>query len=344
MNADPGDGRVLAVDGGGAKTDLALLDSSGGLVSFVRGGRSHVHYLGVEGAIDVVTDLLESACTRAAVDRLDRPVASRAYVLLAGADLPEERSAIRARIDEREWSIGVVVDNDTLALLRAGTDRGWGVAVVCGAGINCIGVAPDGREARFLSLGALSGDWGGGADVGMAALSAAARGIDGRGPRTILETAVPAHFGLTDPLELARAIHLGRIPENRLGELAPIVLAVSDEDPVAADIVNRLASEVVALAQAAISRLELNGADADVVLGGGVLKSVASSVVEAIAAGVREVAPRALVTIAPSEPIVGAALLALDALGADDIAKERARAGLDAAVAEVQPEPTATSP
>src|SRR5205807_5564452 len=106
------------------------------------------------------------------------------------------------------------------------------------------------------------------------------------------------------------------------------VLAASDEDPIAADIVNRLAFEVIRLATAAINRLELNGADADVVLGGGILRSVASSVVEAIATGVREVAPRALVTIAPSEPIVGAALLALDALGTDDMAKERARAGL----------------
>jgi N-acetylglucosamine kinase-like BadF-type ATPase len=177
----------------------------------------------------------------------------------------------------------------------------------------------------------------------MAALSAAARGIDGRGPRTTLETAVPAHFGLSGPLEVARAVHLGRIPKNRLAELAPVVLAASDEDPVAADIVNRLAFEVIGLARAAINRLELNRADVDVVLGGGVLRSVAPSVVEAIAAGVGEVAPRALVTAAPSEPIVGAALLALDAVGTDDMAKERARAGLDAAVADVQSEPTATS-
>jgi N-acetylglucosamine kinase-like BadF-type ATPase len=343
MTAAPGDGRVLAVDGGGAKTDLALLDASGSLLSFKRGGRSHVHYLGVEGAIDVVTDLLESACATAGIDPLDRPLAASAYVLLAGADLPEERSAIQARIDQLEWSIGMVVDNDTLALLRAGTDRGWGVAVVCGAGINCLGVSPDGREARFLSLGPLSGDWGGGADVGMAALSAAARSIDGRGPRTMLETAVPAHFGLTGPLELARAIHLRRIPKSRLGELARVVLAASDEDPVAAGIVDRLTDEVIALARAALERLELTRSDAEVVLGGGVLRSVAPRVVQAIAAGIGNAAPRARVLVSPSEPIVGAALLALDAIEADAAAHDRARVELNAAVAGVQPEPAATS-
>jgi N-acetylglucosamine kinase-like BadF-type ATPase len=291
----------------------------------------------------VIRTLLETAVGRAGLDLLDRPFASSAYVLLAGADLPEERSAIQARIEQLQWSARMVVDNDMPALLRAGTDRGWGIAVVCGAGINCLGLAADRREVRFLSLGPLSGDWGGGADVGMAALSAAARGVDGRGRRTVLERTVPAHFGLTDPLELARAIHLRRIPKTRLGELAPVVLAASGEDPVATDIVSRLADEVIAFARAALHRLELTGADADVVLGGGILRSVAPSVVKAIAKGIAEVAPKARVLVAPSEPIVGAALLGLDAQAADTAAKDRARAGLDAAVADAQSEAAPTS-
>jgi N-acetylglucosamine kinase-like BadF-type ATPase len=344
VSAGHGNDRVLAVDGGGAKTDLALLDSSGTVFSFVRGGGSHVHYLGVEGSIDVVAALLESAAARAGLDPRTRPLAKSAYVLLAGADLPEERFAIQTRIDELDWSLGMVVDNDTLALLRAGTDRGWGIAVVCGAGINCLGIAPDGREARFLSLGPLSGDWGGGRDVGMAALSAAARSADGRGPRTVLETSVPAHFGLTGPLELARAIHMRRISESRLGELAPVVLAASDEDPVAAGIVDRLTDEVIALARAAVQRLDLARSDAEVVLGGGILRSIAPRVVQSIAAGVRDVAEGARVLVSPSEPIVGAALLALDAVGADTTTKDRARAELNAAVAGVEAEPAATSP
>ena len=109
----------------------------------------------------------------------------------------------------------MIVGNDTFAVLRAGTARGWGVAVVCGAGINCVGVAPDGRHARFPALGAITGDWGGGYDVGMAAVYAAARSEDGRGPRTSLERAVPAHFGLETPSELAEAIHTGRIAQSR---------------------------------------------------------------------------------------------------------------------------------
>jgi N-acetylglucosamine kinase-like BadF-type ATPase len=328
-------GLVLAVDGGGVKTDLALLDGAGAVLAFVRGPRSQAHYLGVEGCVEVLESLLERARAQAGVDPLARPFADAAQILLAGADLPEELSALRAGMERLGWSEQLVVDNDTLALLRAGTDRGWGVAVVCGAGINCLGRAPDGREARFLSLGEISGDWGGGGDVGRAAVAAAARAADGRGPRTILESAVPAHFGLAGPLEVSRALHLQELPETRLSELAPVVLAVSDRDDVAAGIVRRLADEVVAFARAALRRLELTEHDPDVVLGGSLLRAIAPGVVESIAAGVRDAAPGARIVVAPSEPIVGAALLGFDALGADAGAKARARAELDAAVATI---------
>jgi N-acetylglucosamine kinase-like BadF-type ATPase len=255
--------------------------------------------------------------------------------MLAGADLPEEVSAIRSVIEPRNWSERLVVDNDMPALLRSGTDRGWGVAVVCGTGINGIGVGPDGREARFLSFGPVSGDWGGGRDLGLAALAAAVRAADGRGPATELEAAVPAHFGLRDAVELARTIHMEEMPMVRLGELAPVVLALAEEDPVAAGILERLADEVAAFACAALRRVELTGADPDVVLGGGVLRAVSADVLDAIARGIEPVAPGARVVVARSEPIVGAALLGLDAIGAEERAKARARDELDAAVAEL---------
>jgi len=327
------DGLVVAVDGGGVKTDLALLDSRGALLSFVRGGRSQAHYLGVAGCVEVLEGLLERAIADAGVGPLERPFAATAQVLIAGVDLPEEAVALHAAMERARWSQRLVLGNDTKALLRAGTDRGWGIAVVCGTGINCLGMAPDGREARFLSFGPVSGDWGGGSDVGLAALAAAVRAAEGRGPHTQLEYAVPAHFGLGDPGEVARAFHLDEIPVAGLGELAPVVLAVCDDDAVAAEIVRRLTDEVITYVAAALSRLRLNDGDPDVVLGGGLLRAVSTRVVETIASGVHGVAPHARVVVSPSEPIVGAALLGLDALGADGSAQARARAELDAAAA-----------
>jgi N-acetylglucosamine kinase-like BadF-type ATPase len=339
------DALVVAVDGGGSKTDLAVVGRDGSVLAVVRGGASQAHHLGVDSCAEVLEGLLERAVAQGGLGPLTRPFAAAASFLLAGADLPEESARLRARLEQLKWGERMLLDNDTLALLRAGTDRRWGVAVVCGAGINCLGLAPDGREARFDSLGEISGDWGGGADLGLAALAAAARSADGRGPRTILQRAVPAQLGCSEPLEVSRALHRGSMPVSRLGELAPLVLGTAAEDPVAAAIVERLADEVVAFVRAALGRLELDATDPDVILGGGVLRAASPTVVQRIARGIHEVAPRACVAVCPSEPIVGAALLGLDALGTDAETGARLRVELDGAAARLgKPSPPATPP
>ena len=133
---------------------------------------------------------------------------------MSGVDFPSEERELREALEARAWAERILVDNDTFAVLRAGTERGWGVAVVCGSGINCVGVAADGRHARFPALGQITGDWGGGSDVGSPRCSRprGARTVAGRS--TSLERAVPAHFGLETPDELAEAIHRGRIPRG----------------------------------------------------------------------------------------------------------------------------------
>jgi N-acetylglucosamine kinase-like BadF-type ATPase len=255
---------------------------------------------------------------------------------MAGIDFPAEEAALREAVEELGWAHRVHVGNDTFAVLRAGTERGWGVAVTCGAGINCVGVAPDGGQARFPALGAITGDWGGGYDLGLAAVSAAARSEDGRGPRTSLERAVPAHFGLTTPSELAEAIHAGRIEQRRVIELAPLVLAEGADDAVAAQIVQRLAAEVVALARVALQRLDLTDEPVDVLLGGGVLQDADGDLLAAIDAGVRAEASAATVRPTASPAIVGAALLGLDDLGAGPEAQERVRRELGAAFSRLE--------
>jgi len=323
---------VLAVDGGGSKTDLALVRLDGKLLGFARGPSSSPHKLGLDGTLDVLERLLDDAAREAGLSRLNGAVAEVAEVLMAGADLPSEEDELREAVERRRWALRTAVGNDTFAVLRAGTERGWGVAVVCGAGINCVGVAPDGRHARFLALGEITGDWGGGYDVGMAALTAAARSEDGRGPRTSLEQAVPAHFGLETPPALAEAIHRGSVNRRRLAELPPVVFAEAERDPVAAGIVQRLADEVVALARAALARLELTNQPVEVLLGGGLLQSGDGRLFGAIVAGLHETGPALKVRTTASPPIVGAALLGLDELGAAPGAQARLREELGAAV------------
>ena len=301
------------------------MQEDGALLGFARGPLSHPHHIGVQASADVLDALAAEVGAPADL----------AVLLLAGLDFPDEEDAYRAEAARRGWAPDVVVGNDTFAVLRAGTEHSWGVAVTCGAGINCVGVGPDGREARFSSLGTVSGDWGGAGDVGLAAVGAAARAQDGRGPKTILERLVPEHYGVADPVALGRAFTSGEISHRRLGELAPLVFAAADDDPVAAAIVDRQADAVVEFVRAAVTRLGLAEETVEIVLGGSLLQAGNRRLLDGIEAGLREIGPRLAMRVASSRPIVGAVLAGLDRLGAPPEAHARAREELDRALASL---------
>jgi N-acetylglucosamine kinase-like BadF-type ATPase len=316
---------ILAVDGGNSKTDVALVAPDGALIAHARGPLSSPHHVGLDGCLGVLEQLVGDV-------GLDGNRADVAQVLLAGLDLPEEEDELRRAVEQRRWADATYVGNDTFAVLRAGTDAGWGVAITCGAGINCVGVGPDGSQARFLALGDLSGDFGGGHGIGVTALGAAVRSEDGRGPQTSLEQLVPAHFGVESPSALARAIHFGTIRHRRLAELAPLVNEAAEHDAVAASIVGRQVEEIVALARAAVTRLGLLDRNVEVLVGGGMMRAADDALLARIQDGLHDVGPGLTLRRTTAPPIVGAALLALDVVGASGDARERLRSELGAAV------------
>ncbi|MBH1933056.1 ATPase [Streptomyces sp. AV19] len=312
---------ALAIDAGNSKTDVVLLDSTGAVLGSARGGGFRPQTTGVREAVAGLARLVAEA-------NPDGLPVEHVRACLAGADLPAEEERLAAELSG--WGRTVTVANDTFALLRAGLRDGaepCGVAVVCGAGTNCAGLAPGGRAYRLPSLGPLSGDWGGGAGLGREALWWAARADDGRGGPTALAAALPAHFGLPSMPALIEALHLGTLPTARRHELAPVLFAVAASgDPVARSLVARQAEEVVTMARVALENLELTGAaGVRVVLGGGVLSARHPLLHEAVLSGLAERAPRAEPVVVTARPVLGAGLLALDGMGAGAEACARLR-------------------
>lgn len=318
---------VLAVDGGNSKTDVALIDVEGSVLAAVRGPGSSPHMLGLAGSLQLVDDLIGRACSDAGLGGNSRQIAEFGAWFMAGADLPAEERALHRAIDRLGRTSTNSVSNDTFAILRAGSDEGWGVAVVVGAGINCVGRSPDGRRARFASLGQITGDWGGGSDIGMAALGAAVRSEDGRAGATRLRRDVADHFHLRRATDVAIALHQDQFHEKRLRELAPVVVAAAEAgDGAAIEILSRQADEVVLFAVAAIRRLRVARLDVPVVLGGSIMAALPQRFVTRIQDGVQHVAATARCAVCYDRPVVGAALAALDLAGAGVAANRKVRA------------------
>ena len=319
-------GSLLAIDAGNSKTDVAVLGRDGSVLGAARGGGFQPPVVGVERALDGLAEIVGRAWA-AAGGRAPAPVFAHVSACLANADLAVEEVELQAAIEARGWSRSVHVRNDTFALLRAGVDEPRGVAVVCGAGINCVGMLPDGRTARFPAIGKISGDWGGGGGLADEALWWAARAEDGRGQPTALSRALPAHFGLETMYALIEALHLGRIPAAGRHELTPVLFRVSAAgDPVARSLVHRQAEEVVALATVALGRLELLDEETPVILGGSVLAARHPELDGRIAELLAVRAPKAVVGVVTSPPVLGAGLLALDRWGGGPEAAARLRA------------------
>lgn len=313
---------VLAIDAGNSKTDVAVVAADGNVLATARGGGFRPPAVGVEPAVDVLADAVGRAFAAAGVTSV-----AHVSACLANADLPVEEEQLAAALHARAWGTTVEVRNDTFAVLRAGVAEPRGVAVVCGAGINCVGMRPDGRTARFPAIGRISGDWGGGWGLAEEALWFAARAEDGRGEPTALARTLPGHFGLESMYALIEALHLDHVDQDRRHELTPVLFATAaGGDPIARSIVERLAEEVVAMAAVALTRLDLLGEQTPVLLGGSVLAARHPQLDAALRERLAARAPKAVPQVVTARPVLGAALLGLDHVGARAQVQERVRA------------------
>ncbi|MET0992389.1 MAG: BadF/BadG/BcrA/BcrD ATPase family protein [Lacisediminihabitans sp.] len=315
---------VLAIDGGGTKTDVIALSTDGRMLARRRGATSSPQAIGLDRAVAELDSLAEPILAELGADGL-----VQTNIYLSGLDTPEEIAALDAAIADRAWLRGSpVLENDLFALLRTGTGSPNAAAVVIGTGINAAAVREDGETARFLALGTISGDRGGGSALGSDALWHAARSEDGRGPKTILEFMVPAVFGLNTVREVSLGLHFGRLNDRLVRTLSYTILeAARQGDAVAGDVVDVEAAEAAVMASVLLERLELQNAVVPVVLGGGVIASGDERLIGGIRRGLAERAPHAVIQPTSAPPIIGAGLLALETIGLrDEVTLERAGA------------------
>jgi N-acetylglucosamine kinase-like BadF-type ATPase len=303
---------VLAVDGGNSKTDLALVSRSGDLLALVSGPTTSHQQVPMDKAMARLSRLAVDAARGAGVE-LPAEIGS---FCVAGADFASDVRVLTQALTDAGVASRLSVRNDAFGALRAGAASGWGIVLVCGAGVNAAGIGPDGRTARLAGIGDLSGDWGGGQGIGREALGVAVRATDGRGAPTRLAHEVPSRLGVRRPLDVSRGIYEGTIDARRLEELAPLVFDLAaDGDLVARGIADRMADELAVMAGAIGRRLRLTRRPVEVVLTGGVFGARDPAFHRRLADGIHAAMPDARLARLAERPVLGAALLGLDDLG-----------------------------
>jgi N-acetylglucosamine kinase-like BadF-type ATPase len=315
---------VLGVDAGGSKTLAAIAEETGRVLGIGRAGSGSHQAMGLAGAMEQVRAAATDALERAGLQRSE--VDGAAYCL-AGADLPEDFDLLRPALGELALSARWGLENDIVASLRSATDSPNVVVVGWGSGTNALGRNAAGSEIRLPALGWISGDWGGGSDLGREAVWLVARAHDGRGEPTALREPILQALEDPDVDAMIRKLYFKtgrRVPTHTL---APIVFRVAEAgDCAARGLVERAGVEIATTALAMLTRLDLLATAADVVLAGSIFRAESPLLMEIVETGLRDRAPLARIVVPDVEPVVGAVFVAFDLLGIPVSVEVRARA------------------
>ena len=257
----------LGIDGGGTHTVALLARASGDIVGRGTAGPSNRQAVGTERALAALDDAVSAAFHAAGLPR--GPVTS-ACLGLAGADRPDDQAVLRAWAERVQLAAHVEVTSDAAILLAAGTPHGWGLVLIAGTGSIAFGRTADGRRARAGGWGHLLGDEGSAYALVIHALQAIARAADGRGPATRLTECFLNHWGLTQPQDLIAAVYRSGRDRADFAALAPLVIEMAENDPVAAGIVEQGAHELARAGESVVRQLGWYG-PVPLALAGGLL-------------------------------------------------------------------------
>lgn len=306
---------VLGVDGGSTKTIALVATFDGRIVGAGRSGGSNIygHYASEAEPIQAIADAVDGALTHAGVDA---PSVAVGAFSLCGADWPEDFDFFRAEIERRGFGRRVIMANDAMGALRAGTSDGVGVVVVCGTAAATGARARDGRIWH-------SSFWqgpGGAVELGHKALDAACRAELGIDPPTRLTDRILR--ALHQP-SMEAALHwlTARGSEKKDREVASLAAVLLDEarlgDAAAERIVREHGAALGDYAVAAARRVDLTHETYALVLAGGVFRNADNSklLADSLAARVLESSPGARPVRSRFDPAVGALFLAWEAAG-----------------------------
>ncbi len=302
----------LGVDAGGTKTQAALYSANGEQLAEGRYGTGNWESIGVNDALALYERIVTDLCRTAAV-----PIAAIRSVGggLAGLDWPSDEVRLRPGIEQFMPNTTHTLVNDAFLALRAGSTRPYGVAAIAGTGSTVAAMGVDGRQARTFGLGSDWGDFDGAQQLTRAAFRAAARAHYGIGQSTSLTNALLEWSLYPSIPALAEAFSRGDSISD-IATFAPHVMHCADQgDAEAQRILTEagtvLAQNIIGMAHAVALRL----LPFDVVLAGGVATGGAKVFHATIQSLVQAQLPLAHIVVLQRPPVLGAVLLAMDAVG-----------------------------
>ncbi|MFO1444353.1 hypothetical protein KDN24_14330 [Bacillus sp. Bva_UNVM-123] len=283
---------LLAIDGGGTKTQAVITDQEGLLIGEGRAGASNYQVVGRETAVATLVASIREALLNTGVftketDDLfdktlanDKPIHFKKIVFaLAGIDTTNDESVVREIVIKTLAEIGItyetlLVENDCLSALLGATQNKAGALLISGTGSIVFAHDGEGNFFRTGGWGYRVGDEGSGYWIGKEAIRSVLKMKDGREKETILLALILKKFGFEKVDDLYSWVYS---PAYSVDDVSALTTSVEEAykmgDEVCKTILDRAAAELTLLLEATIEKAGIAQKEFQLLLQGGVLQN-----------------------------------------------------------------------
>jgi len=304
---------IVAVDGGGSKTHLVLLDLTG-KIFFDKIGEGCNHLsLGSIHLKTVIGNLYQEALQS---NNLNNSDIKLIYLGLSGADLKEDFVVLNKACKEMFEDVPFKVVNDAWLIMRSGLKSPYGAVAISGTGTNSAAINKNGKRAILRALGFTLGIYGGGLDIAREALHYAFRSEELTYDKTLLEIEIPKLFEKKNMEEIVKLFYpKNTIDRIKFGELTGLVnrCAVLG-DKVSKEILARMGKFIGLQTVGVIKQVQMEDEHFPVVIGGRVFSGESPVLIEEFTSNIISKCPKAYIVAPKYKPVFGAYLSALDEL------------------------------
>jgi N-acetylglucosamine kinase-like BadF-type ATPase len=295
-------------DVGGTKTHVVIANEEGRIAGFGQSGGGNHESVGYEGLASVVGDAFIQAIASAdiSIDQI-----SGAGFGIGGYDWESQRQDHLNTLSKIGIKAPVEVVNDAILGLLAGSDAGWGIAVVSGTGCNCWGWDKERKRiGRMTGLGTLMGEGAGASELIHKAAQAVSHEWSKRGKSTSLTQAFINFTGARDLNDFIEGYSLGRY---QLGPAAaPLVFTAAEAgDDVARSLISWAGTELGEMVNAVARQLDFQNLEFDVIMIGGMFQN-GPTLTQPMLETIHSVAPGAHLKRLIVPPVAGGVLLGME--------------------------------
>lgn len=249
---------LIGIDGGGTKTDCAIADLSGKIIQQSSGKPSNFLIIGVEETVRNIFALIEENIFALEGDFSD---VKQIVIGVAGAGRDEDAKLLEKGFkdfadEEGIHFKGVKVISDAHIALEGAFPDSAGCILIAGTGSILFGKDEKGVIHRVGGFGRLIGDEGSGYSIGRKALNAVSKSSDGRGEETLISELLNSKMNSGSANAIINKVYNEKLD---VASVAKIVIEAAEEgDPIAEDILDEEADELVLHIRSLIEKFRTN--------------------------------------------------------------------------------------